>query len=252
MKRLLLSAIEALGYVLVRRQDILDNMYPADVADEDRQILDRVSSYTMTSVERQLALIQAVRHLARSGIQGCFVECGVWKGGSSMAAALTLLQEGESNRHLYLYDTFEGMTPPQAVDRTYGGYTAAGLLEKDRDKSSDVWALAGLDEVRANMATTGYPTQYIHYIKGSVEETLPAQLPPAPIALLRLDTDWYESTRHELIHLFPLLCEGGILNIDDYGHWEGARKAVDEYMAALLKRYYLHRIDYSGRLLVKY
>jgi hypothetical protein len=82
-----------------------------------------------------------------------------------------------------------------------------------------------------------------------VERTLPAALPP--IALLRLDTDWYESTKHELVHLFPLLQPGGILILDDYGHWQGARQAVDEYLAQLPHSYFLHRIDYTGRLLVK-
>ncbi len=79
----------------------------------------------------------------------------------------------------------------------------------------------------------------------------PEQLPSGPISLLRLDTDWYESTRHELMHLFPLLVQGGIMIIDDYGHWAGARKAVDEFLAEQPHAYYLHRIDYTGRLLIK-
>jgi len=83
------------------------------------------------------------------------------------------------------------------------------------------------------------------------EQTIPAHSPPAPIALLRLDTDWYESTKHEMVHLFPLLREGGVLIVDDYGHWQGARKAIDEYLAEHARREYLRRIDYTGRLLVK-
>ena len=77
---------------------------------------------------------------------------------------------------------------------------------------------------------TGYPPERIHFVRGPVEETLPAGAPDE-IALLRLDTDWYESTRHELEHLYPRLAAGGVLLVDDYGHWEGARKAVDEYFA---------------------
>ena len=87
------------------------------------------------------------------------------------------------------------------------------------------------------MASTGYPPDRVRYVKGPVERTIPDRLPGGPIALLRLDTDWYESTRHELLHLFPLLSPGGVLIIDDYGHWSGARKAVDEYLGGLAVPY---------------
>lgn len=222
-----------------------------DLTDADREILRKIDGYSMTSLERKAAVISAVRHLVRGGIQGCIVECGVWRGGSCMAAALTLLQELTSDRDLYLFDTFEGMTPPTDLDRTSNGKLAKQHLDEDKKRKGWTWAIAGLDDVRQNMASTGYPAERIHYIKGPVEETIPIQSPPAPIALLRLDTDWYASTRHELIHLFPLLAPGGILIIDDYGHWAGARKAVDEFLAEQPDRYYLHRIDYSGRLLIK-
>ena len=89
----------------------------------------------------------------------------------------------------------------------------------------------------------------IHFVAGKVEDTIPAT-PPARIALLRLDTDWYESTRARAVHLYPLLVARGVLIIDDYGHWEGARQAVDEYFAARGAPA-AHRIDYSGRMMVK-
>ena len=150
-----------------------------------------------------------------------------------------------------LFDTFEGMTPPKDVDRTVDHTLAQTHLDRDVDKTGEVWAVAGLDDVRHNMRSTGYPQDHVRYVKGPVETTIPSHSPVSPIALLRLDTDWYESTKHELTHLFPLLAEGGILIIDDYGHWEGARKAVDEYFAASGRPFYLHRVDYTGRLLVK-
>lgn len=104
-----------------------------------------------------------------------------------------------------------------------------------------------IEEVKANMLQTGYPAANIVWVKGKVEETIPATI-PAQIALLRLDTDWYESTRHELQHLYPLLSSKGVLLIDDYGAWQGARKATDEFFG---NRVYLHRIDWTGRLLIK-
>ena len=101
------------------------------------------------------------------------------------------------------------------------------------------------------MYSTGYLKEKINLIQGSVEKTLPLNKPDEPIALLRLDTDWYKSTKHELNILFPLLNEGGVLIIDDYGHWKGAKKAVDEYFSNLNDKYYMHRIDYTGRMLIK-
>ena len=143
------------------------------------------------------------------------------------------------------------MTTPQDFDRTQDGTLAQDYLARDPEKAGGVSAVAGLDAVRRNMQTTGYPHQRIHCVQGAVEDTLPQRAPAQPIALLRLDRDWYQSARHELTHLFAQLADGGILLLDDYGHWSGARRAVDEYFAALGCSYYLHRVDTTGRLLVK-
>jgi O-methyltransferase len=223
----------------------------SDLTDEENAIIDRVAPYTMTSIERQIALIRSVRYVVAHKIEGSFVECGVWKGGSSMAIALTLIQEGATDREMYLFDTFEGMSPPGECDRAADGTPAQSYLDWDPAKTGLVWAVASINDVRQNMASTGYGEDHVHYIKGPVELTLPLFAPNGPIALLRLDTDWYDSTKHELVHLFPFVSNGGILIVDDYGHWQGARKAVDEYFSALGRPYFLHRIDYTGRLLVR-
>lgn len=199
-----------------------------------------------------MTLIGAVRHIVKTGVEGCFVECGVWRGGSSMAMALALLQEQDTQRALHLFDTFEGMTQPLDIDRKRDGTLAKDHLKRDPGRVGEVWAVATLEDVQTNMRSTGYPEDRICFRKGPVEETIPRHSPEGQIALLRLDTDWYESTRHELIHLFPKLSKGGILIIDDYGHWAGARKAVDEYFAESQPPYFLHRIDSDGRHLVKY
>ena len=105
--------------------------------------------------------------------------------------------------------------------------------------------------VRELVLSTGYPAERLHLVHGPVEETLPARA-PEEIALLRLDTDWYESTRHELVHLYPRLADGGVLIIDDYGHWEGARRAVDEYFATEAPSLMLNRVDYTARIAIKH
>jgi O-methyltransferase len=219
----------------------------SDVSAADKLILTAIKPFTMTSVERQLAVIQVARYVAGRGIQGCFVECGVWRGGCSMAAALTFQQE-KQDRGLYLYDTFEGMTEPTDADRTTTGKYAHEYMTQFEGQD---WCVAGLDDVKANLASTRYSADRMHFIQGPVEQTLPGRAPTEPIAILRLDTDWYESTRHELEHLFQRLAPGGALLIDDYGHWEGARKAVDEFLAEQPHLYYMHRVDYTGRLLFK-
>ena len=166
-----------------------------------------------------------------------------------MLAAMTLLELGDDSRHLHLYDTYEGMSKPTDIDKSHNGVSAQSQMDGD-PAMTDVGCLATLDDVKKNLQVTGYPAGQINFIQGKVEDTIPTHM-PQQIALLRLDTDWYESTRHELEHLYPLLSPGGILIIDDYGHWEGARKAVDEYFLKHPELTYLHRIDYTGRLLMK-
>ena len=222
---------------------------PPDLDDDARAIVETVAPFTMTSPERLMALRDAVRHVCRHGIEGDVVECGVLRGGSMMAAAMTLLELGE-HRRLHLFDTFEGMPPPSDIDRDITGIAAGGLLASEDRRTGDTWAWSPLEDVRQNLFSTGYPPELVRFVEGRVEETIPEQA-PEQIAVLRLDTDWYESTRHELHHLFPRLAVGGVLIIDDYGHWQGARRAVDEYLVATGAKLFLSRIDYTGRLAVK-
>jgi hypothetical protein len=213
------------------------------------KILKACQPYTMTSIERMYALYNAVTYIVKNNIAGSFVECGVWRGGSSMMIALTLKELGVSNRAIYLYDTYEGMSEPTADDVDFRGGQAKELMEQNVDnKQNSVWCLADLNDVQSNMRSTGYPLDLVHFVKGKVEDTIPATMPDAPIALLRLDTDWYESTAHELKYLYPLLIQKGVLVIDDYGHWEGCKRAVDEYFNGSLL---LNRIDYTGRIAIK-
>ena len=213
------------------------------------KILKACQPYTMTSIERMYALYNAVTYIVKNSIAGSFVECGVWRGGSSMMIALTLKELGVSNRAIYLYDTYEGMSEPTADDVDFRGGQAKELMEQNvENKQNSVWCLADLNDVQNNMRSTGYPLDLVHFVKGKVEDTIPATMPEAPIALLRLDTDWYESTAHELKYLYPLLIQKGVLVIDDYGHWEGCKRAVDEYFNGSLL---LNRIDYTGRIAIK-
>jgi hypothetical protein len=220
------------------------------MARRHRAIDRRVRPFTMTSRERVMALCQSIAYLEAQRIGGAVVECGVWKGGSMMAAAFALRALGSTERPLYLFDTFDGMTPPGPADRDLDGRHAADWLGDGSPMGDMVRARCGLDMVRQAMRRTRYPRERIAFVPGPVAETLPAQAPER-IALLRLDTDWYESTAHELEHLWPRLADGGVLIVDDYGHWQGARRAVDEFRARHRLSEQLHAIDYTGRLIVK-
>ncbi len=166
-----------------------------------------------------------------------------------MMMALTLERLGDTSRRIWLYDTFEGMSEPTEADKQITGESATSLLsQEDRADQTSVWCWSTIEEVRANVASTGFHPDRFVFSKGKVEDTIPSSLPDT-ISLLRLDTDWYESTRHELLHLYPLLSAGGILIIDDFGHWEGAKKAVLEYFSG--QDPFIHRVDYTGRLMIK-
>lgn len=219
---------------------------PKDFNKRFKDIYEKTKAYTMTSPERMYSLYQAIIYIIQNKIEGDIVECGVWKGGSSMISALTLLKLKSCDKKIYLYDTFSGMTKPSGKDRP-------DTMDKWLDnngKQFNKWCYASLDEVQGNMSKTNYPKDKIIFVRGDVEHTIPQNI-PEKISILRLDTDWYKSTYHELKYLYPRLSSGGVLIIDDYGHHEGAKKAVDEYFAEIGEYPYLSRIDPTCRIILK-
>lgn len=203
------------------------------------QFYNECQEYTMTSRERMHALFLSIGNIVTQSIPGDIVECGVWRGGSMMMAAKSLKCFGDTTRKIYLYDTYEGMPEPGMIDYD--------LYERPATKQYKAkWCYSPLQEVIENMTKTRYPSDKIIYVTGRVEETIPNTVPDR-IALLRLDTDWYESTKHELEHLYPLLSPGGVLIVDDYGHWKGCKQAVDEHLPGKE----LIEIDYTGRMIIK-
>lgn len=222
---------------------------------EDREIVEHSLPFTMTGIARVQALVDAVRYCVNRPVPGAFVECGVWKGGSVLAMIRTLQQHGISDRDVYLFDTFEGMTEPGDADASRFGDHALETWREAEARGTKPWDYFfdqeqfNLDSVRERVLATGYPEDRVHFVVGRVEDTLPGEAPDR-IALLRLDTDWYESTKTEMEHLYPRVADLGVLIVDDYGHWEGSRLAVDEYFENE-GRVLLSRIDYSGRMAIK-
>lgn len=228
--------------------------YP--LAEWERLIVDEARPHTMTTPQRVMAAVDAVIYVLRRDVPGALVECGVWKGGSVLAMIRALQSKGVDDRDVYLFDTFEGMTRPTERDTSPYASPALEVWTASEQERTEPWGglftpdFFTLDTVRSLILETGYPERHIHFVKGRVQDTLPAASPPS-IALLRLDTDWYDSTWHELVHLYPRVSNGGVLIIDDYGHWDGCRAAVDQYFQEVEDPIFLSRIDYTGRVGVK-
>jgi O-methyltransferase len=236
----------------IGRTSSLQNRLPVEATSQDRATIEFVRPFTMTSSERVWSLLRAVDYVVGQPVEGDFVECGVWRGGSVMAIARRLRELDVTDRRIWLYDTFEGMTAPTESDvEASSGRTAAQLLEAtDVGDGDNVWCVASQEDVENNVFRTGYPPDRFTFVRGDVAQTLTSDV-PEQIALLRLDTDWYESTKVGLDVLYPRLAVGGVCILDDYGHWQGARKAVDDYFEAAGMRPFMHPIDFSGRVFIK-
>jgi len=223
--------------------------YP-DFEDEFCDIYNLYKEYCMSSPERMYALYKAVIYIINSNIPGDIVECGVWKGGNCMIIAAVLKQMGITDKKIYLYDTFTGMSEPTEKDISYRGGSVASTWKVHQREGYNELCYSPLEEVINNLRKIDYPQENFIFVKGKVEDTLTGTV-PEQISLLRLDTDWYESTLCEMIYLYPKLSIKGILIIDDYGHWKGAKIAVDNYLKDNNIKMYLGRMDYTGRIAVK-
>lgn len=249
--RVINSLFLSFGFSLVRLND--DFNYPVEFDKQDRLLLESIikKQLSMASRERLSATIMACRHVCAMDIAGDFVECGVWRGGNSIAAA-DVFQRQSCNRTVFLFDTFTGMTEPGEFDANASDGTSAlpEFMSSQQDEYNS-WCYASIEDVRANFLNFDIDTSRVRLIKGDILNTLenPDNLPDK-ISVLRLDTDWFESTKKELEVLWPRLVKGGVLLIDDYGHWQGARKAVDEFFIGSDRPFFSYT-DYTGRIAVK-
>jgi hypothetical protein len=223
--------------------------FPIEADKKIMKFINTSIQFSMTGHQRMYLLSQAILNCKNNNIGGDFVECGVWKGGNILLFKL-LNDYYNLNRKIFAYDTFDGMTEPEDIDIDNSKVSANKLLStQKKDKNlKNIHCFASLETVKKNIL------QYtnlknINFIVGPVEKTLKVEKLPKKISILRLDTDWYASTKFELEILYPRLVNGGVLILDDYGHWQGARKAVDDFFYN--KKKWLHVFDSSCRYLIK-
>jgi len=248
IKFVIKKAFEKFGYRLKKIQNELT--LPIDMDDDFLPVFRKYRPFTMTAISRMYAQYKAVKYIISAQIPGSMVECGVWKGGTMMMTASEMLKLGELKRKIYLYDTYEGMAEPTERDVLSSGLIAKKEWKKNQREDHNEWMYAPLDEVKENLRTTGYPQENLIYVKGKVEQTIPANV-PEEISLLCMDMDMYEPTKHALRHLFPRLSPNGVIIFDDYGSWHGERDAVNEYIKENDIKILLHRISGERRIGIK-
>ena len=240
------------GFTLVKHKEV--SFLQKDFFDAktwELEIMNKVSDFTMLSHEKIFNLISGVQYIVKNNIEGAIVECGVARGGAMMSVAKTLKKLNVKDRELYLYDIFyPGMPPGCTYDKTADGENVNQLIKHagivyDKRNKIDIEQKCTLNGVKKLLSYSKYPKEKIFFIKGMVEDTIP-NIIPEKVSILRLDTDFYKSTKHELEYLFPRLQRGGILIIDDYGVLEGSKKATDEYLQKKGISLFLNRVDNSG------
>jgi Macrocin-O-methyltransferase (TylF) len=197
-----------------------------------------VQEYTMVSARRLTALERSIRTVVRNGIPGEIVECGTARGGSAALLALWL-KRLQTNRKIYVFDTFEGLPAPTLADPDYGrAVQFTGLCRGQLDEVENLFTSLGVRD-------------FAVFVKGLFQDTMPGFPFPEKIALAHLDADWYDSTMVCLNHLWDRIPVGGIVQFDDYGSWQGCKKAVDEFFTTRGITDRLHCIDRDGRYVVK-
>ena len=251
MKMKFLKAVKEilnkLGYDLKK----VSNQFPAESTPEEKELIESSCKYSTTGIIRMWALVQSIKYIHKKNIDGDMVECGIWKGGNVILMKKMIEKYNLKNK-VYGYDTFEGMPDATIWDIDYKGNDASNLMRNSKKDESvrNIHAYASLTAVENNIRDSVGSMDGINLIQGKVEETLREKKNlPKKISILRLDTDWYESTKAELETLYPRVEKGGIVIIDDYGHFKGAKKAVDEYFGD--QKPFMHYVDYTCRLFIK-
>lgn len=254
MKRFLKETVKVFGFDVSRitESNRVPAEFPSDFEDEYVDVIKKCRPYTMTSNERLYQLMLCVKYIVQNNIKGDFVECGVWRGGSILAMIETLKMLGISDRQIHLFDTFSSQDifatkEPTEADTPFNSTREELRISLAAEK---VDFSVNVADVRNLMAQTGYPEKNLSFHVGRVEDTIPVSSIDS-ISLLRLDTDWYDSTKVQLESFYHRVSLNGVVIFDDYGFWKGHKKAVDEFLNSHRIQPLMIRNDQSCRFLIK-
>jgi len=219
----------------------------------EKKIVNKIIKLTMVSSENIEFIISAINYIKRKKIHGDYAETGIWRGGISILSYLMFSEKSKERKNFYLYDTFEGMPKPSKHDKKLNKNLSQVFEKwKEKSKTKEGWNFSPINEVKRNIIKLcgKKSLKNFNFIKGKVENTLKIKKNlPKKICLLRLDTDFYNSTKSELNNLFNLVSKGGVIIFDDYSNWLGAKKAIDEFLKN--KKYLLCKIDDNSRFIIK-
>jgi len=249
-KKVIVRTLYFFGFKVVKVDKSAGLGFPIEISESEKMLIKNASKYSMTGTLRMWALMNAIKYVNANNIPGDIVECGVWRGGNLILAA-KLVNNDKQLRKIWGFDTFSGMTEPTIFDTFSDGTHVSHILNDSvkEENTKNIHAFVSKNQVLSNLKTNSVD-HLIQLVEGRVEETLLNESNlPVSISILRLDTDWYESTKIELEILYPRLKRGGVCIIDDYGHYSGAKKAVDEYFG--IHKPWMHYIDYTCRLIIK-
>jgi len=251
MKGIAKSLMFKLGYEVSKTSSNMGA--PVEITADERDLVEFIKNkeLSMVSYERLWNTLLSCKYASEYGVKGDFVECGVWRGGNAIIAAY-INKKYAQGKKVWLFDTFKGMTRPTSFDiKSSSGMDADQKFRENQKKDRNDWCFASLNDVKTSLHNLDLLDSDINFVEGDVCSTLNKDNLPDLISVLRLDTDWYESTKKELEVLYPRLEIGGVLIIDDYGNWAGSKKATDEYFEINGGRPFLQYIDSTGRSGVK-
>ncbi len=257
-KQTIRRVLQRSGYEISRtgtakKTALAASLWPA--SEDSERAIAAVRPNTMVALPGLISLYEQALYCERAGIPGAFVECGVWKGGSIGLMAWVNLHHGRERRPLHLFDSFQEICEPDAAVDGDRAVREAQMWSTTKGTSGRLEPLKGFYDAKGGPGTVeenrrlleqtiGYDPALVHIHQGWFQDTMPtARDAIGPIALLRIDADWYASTKTCLDHLAALVQPGGVIVIDDYGAYEGCRLAVDEYLAVQRQPPFLNRVN---------
>lgn len=270
MKRIINSVFNKLGLeVKIKKHKVsfygdYDRKLGYEFEEEANKMIKIVRKNTMLPYVNLLTLFEQVLYCEKTNIEGDYVECGVWKGGAVGLMACANLQYSNRRRDIHLFDAFEEICAPnEKVDGERAINEVKEILGENVPTKGELIPLKGIYDRFGGPSDIGeckelienivnYPSEHVYYHKGWFQDTVPVKAAEIDkICILRLDGDWYDSTKVCLEQFYDKVVPKGFIIFDDYGTYSGCKKAVDEFFPFRNESYYLNYSSWSCRYIIK-